>query len=139
MGARVETTIACRARSPLSVHHPAALREFLALWTRRHRVLASVQDTPISLRNDLERKHQNRMDVEGWAVRGSSVQNRSVGGQQALSAVADYREGSKEMREYLTWVRSTKGRALFFGRASAEDFPALQAGLEKVMATAMVP
>jgi hypothetical protein len=34
VGARVETTIACRARSPSSVHHRVALPEFLALWTR---------------------------------------------------------------------------------------------------------
>jgi hypothetical protein len=34
-GARVETTIACRARSPSSLHHCVTLPEFLALWTRQ--------------------------------------------------------------------------------------------------------
>ena len=116
---------------------PANSKAFAAVWLKPDPT--PVQNTPVSLRGDLERKHQNRVDVEGWAIRPSSVQNRSVGGQQALSAVADYTEGGRQMRESLTWVRSTKGRCLFFGRASAEDFPALQAGLEMIMATAMVP
>ena len=34
VGARVGTTIACRARSATSVHHRATFLEFLALWTR---------------------------------------------------------------------------------------------------------
>jgi hypothetical protein len=62
-----------------------------------------------------------------------------VGGQQALTAIADFMNGDQPMVEYLTWVRTTKNRALFFGNARAEDLGVLQSALEYMLGTAMVP
>jgi len=97
----------------------------------------------------------------GWKVRPESVQTRLVGGQQALSAIADYIKNAFQadstsqngaaitmknpaitnikMVEYLIWVRSPKTHVVFFGRAKAEDLGTLQSGMDELAATAVIP
>jgi tetratricopeptide (TPR) repeat protein len=89
------------------------------------------------LQHDVERKHEDR--EPGWTVRTSSIQMRSVGGQQALTAIADFTEGKKPAVEYMTWVRSTKSRCFFFGSGPAEDLASIQGAIEQMLASAMVP
>jgi hypothetical protein len=112
-------------------------KAFAAVWLKP--VPDATADIPATLRQDLERKHEDRSDKEGWTIRPGSVQTRIVGGQQALTAIADFKEGREAMVEYLTWARSTKNKAFFFGQVRAADFPVLQAALEQAMATALIP
>ena len=62
----------------------------LAVWMRPASVPEA--DIPGMLRDGLARKAQDRTGFAGWKVRPESIQVRVVGGQQALSAIADYNE-----------------------------------------------
>ena len=113
-------------------------RAFAAVWMKPDPTAPA--DMQARLRHDLERKHEDRTDFKDWKIRAvGDVSVRSTGGWQTLNAVADYTEGSEPMVEYLIWVRSTKVRALFFGRARVADSPVLQACLQQMVATAVVP
>lgn len=48
-------------------------------------------------------------------------------------------EPAEKMVEYMIWVRSPATQAFFFGRAKAADLAALQSGLDRLAATAVVP
>jgi tetratricopeptide (TPR) repeat protein len=137
----------------------------LAVWLKP----AAIKEADIAgwLRGALARKGQDRAGLAGWKVRPESVQTRVVGGQQALSAIADYTEAafqvdsalqtgngtipnsptivtshtinSDKMVEYPIWVRSTKTHVVFFGRAKSTDLAALQSGMDELAATAVIP
>ncbi|HKE22206.1 MAG TPA: hypothetical protein VKB88_07425 [Bryobacteraceae bacterium] len=124
---------------------------------------------PGLLRGDLNRKHLDRTDFGEWTIRPESVQTRTVAGQQALSAVADYAvynmsiqadsikwEGrtmtavnpkassptkpeATRMVEYLIWVRTPKTHVQFFGRAKLEDLAALESGMDQLAANTVIP
>ena len=75
-----------------------------------------------------------------YRLRPDSVQRRTVGGQQALSAVADYVNANGEkMNEYFAIAQSETTRVYFCVRAAAPDFPTVQARFELVVAAALVP
>ncbi len=132
----------------------------LAVWMRPASVPEA--DIPGMLRDGLARKAQDRTGFAGWKVRPESIQVRVVGGQQALSAIADYNEtavsagsltlngniltigknasiSSEKMVEYLILVRSPKTYVFLFGRAQAADLAALQAGMDELAASAVIP
>jgi hypothetical protein len=113
--------------------------DVLAVWLK-----PSGPKTDIAglLRQDPEAKAKDRTGFAGWKVRPESVQTRVVGGQMALSAVADYtedRQTAGKMVEYMIWVRSPATHAFIFGRAKAADLAALQSGIDQLAATAVVP
>jgi tetratricopeptide (TPR) repeat protein len=109
----------------------------LQVWIRPD--VTAAADIPSALRHDLERKHEDRM--QGWVIRPSSITMRTVGGQQAISGVADFQTDviPAAMVEYVTWVRSTKGKAFFFGAGPVEQASELQSAFEQLLAGAMVP
>jgi len=109
---------------------------FAAVWMKPDE--SSAASIPARLQHDMDRKHEDRAGMKGWTLR-PGARTRLVGGQQALTAIADFTQGDEQMVEYLTWVRSTKTRALFFGNARAEDLGVLQSALEYMLGTAMVP
>jgi len=136
--------------------------DILAAWMRAY--TGHETDFTAMLRHDAEHKAQDRKDYTGWAIRPESVQLRTIAGHQALSAVADYTEPAIQgqmvvwrngqttvvnphasstetykMAEYFIWVRSPKTFVQFFGRAKADDLPKLQAGLDQLAATAVIP
>lgn len=75
-----------------------------------------------------------------YRLRPDSVQRRTVGGQQALSAVADYVNANGEkMNEYFAIAQSETTRVYFCVRAAAPDFPSIQARFERVVGAALVP
>ena len=116
------------------VSQPNSMRS-LAVWLKPDPTAPA--DMAAKLKHDVDRKHEDR--DAGWVIRPSSVQMRSVGGQQAITAIADYKEGGNTMVEYMTWVRSTKGRAFFFGSAKTEDLAAVQGAIEQMLASALIP
>ena len=139
--------------------------DLVAAWMKPRNNDAS--QIPGLLRGDLARKHLDRDD--SWTVRPQSVQVRTVAGQQALSAVADYIEYDvpiqadsiqinghtmvavnpratttanpqpTKMVEYLIWIRTPKTHVQFFGRAKLEDLAALQAGMDQLAANTVLP
>jgi len=141
--------------------------DILAVWLKQPD--GGGTDITGLLRASLERKSQDRTDFAGWKIRPESVQTRVVGGQQALSAIADYTENETnvqssaiafdytantvtmslpfkattnvpvKMVEYLIWARSPKAQVLFFGRAKAGDLQALQSGIDQLAASSVIP
>jgi hypothetical protein len=113
----------------------------LAVWLKAAPT-APGTDILGQLRQDMEVKWKDRTDFAGWKVRPESVRTWVAAGQPALSAVADYTESgqsAEKMAEYMIWVRSLATHAFFFGRAKAADLAALQSGLDRLAATAVVP
>jgi hypothetical protein len=75
-----------------------------------------------------------------YHLRPDSVQRRTIGGQQAWSAVGDYVSAHGEpMSEYLTFIESAKSRVFFSVVAAAPDFANVQTRFEQVLQTALIP
>ena len=110
---------------------------FAAVWLKPDPT--QTQNIPGALRFDMNRKHLDRQEYPDWTIRPSSVHTSLIDGQQVLSAMADFTENGHAMVESMNFVRTTKGRAFFFGRVRAEESPTLQAALDQMMATATVP
>jgi hypothetical protein len=87
----------------------------------------------------LDAKAASRTSFTGYQIRADSIQTRVIGGQQALSAVADYTRNGRPMNEYLTWIFSAKNHALFFGRVPPAKLDAFRARLDIVINSAIVP
>jgi len=108
---------------------------FVAVWLKPNE-----PGNPIAqLKADLEKKPSQRTDYQGWKIRPESVTYRTVSGQQALSAIADYTENGVKNAEYMTWVRSPKSHVFFFGRTTLDQLPAFQRHFEQVLAGAIIP
>jgi hypothetical protein len=80
------------------------------------------------------------MGYREYHVRPESVQTRTVGGQPALSAVADYANAAGDpMSEYLVFVHSEKNMVFFSVTAAASSFATVQSRFEPMILTAQVP
>ena len=108
-----------------------------AVWMRAEKH-PSVQIQKLLLAA-LDKKAESRTDFTGYKVRPDSIQPRVIGGQQALSAVADYSQNGRPMTEYLTWIFSPKTHVLFHGRPPAAGLDAFRARLDVVVGSAVVP
>ncbi|MES1261383.1 MAG: hypothetical protein ABUS49_06565 [Acidobacteriota bacterium] len=92
------------------------------------------------LRHAVEEKAKANSFHPGFTFRPESIQPRTAGGQQALSAVADYVENGRKMVNYYVWVYTPKTHSVFLAReVAAEDLPTIQANLDSLVATAQVP
>ena len=76
----------------------------------------------------------------GFDFKPENIQNRTVAGQQAVSAIANYVDGGKNMASYYVWVYTTKAHVMFAARGvPAADLAAAQSHLEQLIATAIEP
>jgi hypothetical protein len=98
---------------------------------------AEIQD---KLKGSPAAKVKMNADIPGFAFRPESIQNRIIGGQQALSAIADFVDNGKKMATIYTWIYTAKTHVVFIGQdVPAADVPAVQARLDQFVATAVVP
>jgi hypothetical protein len=74
-----------------------------------------------------------------WKIRPESVQERTLSGHPGLSAIADYMQNGKPMVEYDFWVLSGKTHIFFFGEAEEQKLETLQANIETVAQSALIP
>jgi tetratricopeptide (TPR) repeat protein len=86
-----------------------------------------------------EMKNKPSMRPPDWKIRTESVQERTLSGHPGLSAVADYTENGKPMVEYDFWVFSGKTHVFFFGKAEEPKLETLQANIETVAQSALIP
>ncbi len=76
----------------------------------------------------------------GYRVRADTFRHRLVAGQQAWSAVADYRNADGEaMSEYLVRVQSEKCALFFSVSAPVADFANVEVRFEPIVLTAVIP
>jgi hypothetical protein len=100
----------------------------------------SAAEIPSRLRRAVDEKAKANSFHQGFAFRPESIQPRTVAGQPALSAIADYVENGRRMINYYVWVYTPKTHSVFLARdVAAEDLPTVQANLESLVATAQVP
>jgi tetratricopeptide (TPR) repeat protein len=110
---------------------------FAAVWLKPDPIpAATVGD---SLRGAIPQKISQRRGYKNYQIRPESVHSRTVGGKQALSAVADYEEDGKKMAESLTWVITENTRTFFFARMPATDLPSFQPRFDQLISSALVP
>jgi hypothetical protein len=67
------------------------------------------------------------------------VKHTTIGGQPALSAVADYVRIGQHMVESLTSVEGEKSRVVFVGRVPASDLADFQGRFDEVIQSVVVP
>jgi hypothetical protein len=100
----------------------------------------TVAEIPELLSKAVDEKAEANNFRPGFKFRPESIQHRTVSGQQALSAIADYVENGRKMVNYYVWVYTPKTHSVFLARdIAAEDFPSVQANLDSILASAQVP
>jgi hypothetical protein len=107
------------------------------VWLKARK--ASPADIPALMDRRLDSKAIQRNNFEGYRYRTESVQRSTIGGQPALSAVADYVRTGQQMVEYVTWVDGEKSRVLFTARVPKSELASFQARFDIVIQSAVVP
>jgi hypothetical protein len=96
-------------------------------------------DIPALLNRRLDTRIKERNNFEGYKYRSESVRQSTIGGQPALSAVADYLTNGQQMAEYVTWIEGTKSRVLFNSRMPASELPGFQSRFDAIIQSAVAP
>ncbi|MGA3040073.1 MAG: hypothetical protein ABSF54_04695 [Bryobacteraceae bacterium] len=95
--------------------------------------------TPALMSRRLDTRLAQRNNFEGYKFRPESVQNTTIGGRPALSAVADYVRTGQKMVEYLTWIDGETSRVAFVARMPASELADFQGRFDAVTQSALVP
>jgi hypothetical protein len=96
--------------------------------------------TPAEIPEKLRAAPPAKAKMTGFVIRPESIQPRTIAGQQALSAVADYVEDGKKFVAIYTWIFTPKTHVVFLARdVPVSDLVAVQSRLDQLVATAVVP
>lgn len=91
------------------------------------------------LRATAEQRVERRSDVlTDYHIRPETIEMRQIGGQQALTCVAEYLHGEQKMAEYLNWIRSENTNALFTAFGPATDLDEFRKRLDPIVETAKI-
>jgi hypothetical protein len=106
-------------------------------------------DTPqANIAGRLQERFQYKLDAQrqpssgyvAYHVRQESVQHTTVGGRQALSALADYLDArGQRLVEYQTFVQSEKVSMYFSVVAPVSYFPSVQSRFEQIIRSVVIP
>jgi len=96
-------------------------------------------EIPDQLRSAVDYKAGMREGMPGYKMLKSTIENKTVGGQLALSVQAQFEENRVRMIEYHTWATSEKTHVYVSARVRAADFPAAQARIDQILRTFLVP
>jgi hypothetical protein len=107
------------------------------VWIKSRKV--DPEAIPALMSRRLDSKLAQRNNFEGYKYRADSIQNTTIGGRPAVSAIADYTRGGKAMVEYLTWVDGEKSRVAFTARMPASELADFQGRFDAVIQSAVVP
>lgn len=100
--------------------------------------VTALTDIQALMNERLDAKAMQRNNFEGYKYRPDSVLKTTIGGRQALSAVADYVSHGQKMVEYLTWADGEKSRVVFVGRVPASELADFQMRFDPVIQSAIV-
>jgi hypothetical protein len=86
-------------------------------------------------------RQREREGYQRWHVRSESVQHTSVGGHQAVVAIADFESrGSRTPRvERLTWIFTPESRVLFFAVMSPDQLATFGPEFDRIAQSASLP
>jgi len=107
------------------------------VWMKARK--ADPADIPALLDRRLDDKAAQRNNFQDYTYRADSVKHTTIGGQPALSGVADYVRTGQHMVESLTWVEGEKSRVVFVGRVPASDLADFQGRFDEVIQSVVVP
>jgi hypothetical protein len=108
------------------------------VWMRPEE--SSAAEIPEKLRASVPAKAKMNEGTPGFAFRPESIQPRTIAGQQALSAIADYVEDGEKRAAIYTWIYTPKTHVLFLARdVPVSDVPGVQSRLDQLVSTAVVP
>jgi tetratricopeptide (TPR) repeat protein len=107
----------------------------VAVWLKPEDQEAS--NLAASVRQDLEKKPSQR--PPGWRVRPESIRTGGGADRQWLSAVADFNQQGVKLVELVTWYRTTKVHAFFFGTMPESFLPKNQDRFAQIVSTAVIP
>ncbi len=109
----------------------------LLVWAKEQKTMKS--EIVKQLRAGLDERVERRSKMlKDYRIRPESIQTRQIGGNQVLSAVAEFLQGQQKMVEYLTWVRSENVNSLFFATVPASDLDEFRKRLDPVLETVKI-
>lgn len=100
--------------------------------------------TPSEIPNKLQASPAAKVkmngDLPGFSFRPESIQTRIIGGQQALTAIADYNSDGQKFAAIYTWIFTSRNHVAFISRGiPASDLPGVQIRFDQFVASTMVP
>jgi hypothetical protein len=107
------------------------------LWLKAR--VADPADIPAVMDRRLDTRVMQRNNFDGYKFRSESVRHTTIGGQPALSAIADYVSNGQPMVEYVTWVDGQKSRVVFGSRMPASALAEFQGRFDTVIQSVVVP
>jgi len=114
----------------------------LTVYAWLSRQTADAADIPLLLERVVANKARQR-EREGyrqWHARPDSVQQSSINGHAAVSAIADFESRSGTPRvECLTWIYAPERRVQFFAVMSPDQFAAFQPQFDRMARSATLP
>ena len=113
------------------------LNEIATVWLKAR--VADPADIPAEMNSRLDARLAQRNNFEGYKYRSESVRHTIIGGQPALSAVADYVRTGQKMVEYVTWIDGEKSRVVFAARLPASGLAEFQSRFDPIIQSAEVP
>jgi hypothetical protein len=78
-------------------------------------------------------------EVANYKIRDGSIQQITVGGQQAVRAIGEFEQGGKSVAELLAWVCSEHSRVYVMVRGAADNLAALQVSFDQMLQSAKIP
>jgi hypothetical protein len=96
-------------------------------------------EIPEQLRSSVDYKAGMRDGTPGYKMLKKTIERKTVAGQQALSAQAQFDKGSDKMIEYHTWVISEKTHVYLSARMRAADFASAQPRIDRILDSFLVP
>jgi hypothetical protein len=112
----------------------------LYVWLSRRK--AAPEDLDALFASALSDKavQRERQGFRRWQIRPESVEHVSIGGRQAVVAVADFESRSGAARvERLTWIYTRESRVLFFATMSPGQVDAFTPAFDRVARSANLP
>jgi hypothetical protein len=83
-------------------------------------------------------RQREREGYRGWRVRPGSVQQTSIGGHQAVVAVADFGSDTPKV-ECMAWIFTPESRIFFFASLSADKLITFQPAFDRIVHSANLP
>jgi hypothetical protein len=96
-------------------------------------------EIPDQLRSSVGYKAGIREGTPGYKMLKKTIRAKTVGGQLALSAQAQFDEGSVKMIEYRTWTTSEKTHVYLSARMRAADFANVQPRIDQILGSFLIP
>jgi hypothetical protein len=109
----------------------------VAVWLKRQNIDPATIPSVLDRRPEV--KLMQRNNFVSYRYRPESIQHTTIGGQQALTAIADYVSHQGKMVEYLTWIYSPTAHVAFTARVPVSDLANLQSRFDPIIQSIVFP